>query len=155
MQGRAAVLVIPLLGGACSIQHYQSIYSDAAVEVRQFNILFVIFLAICAIMYLLVIGFLIVSLARRRRTRANVMEDGRHHESDPLMQSGLIGWGALVATGLIGLAIASFFADRSMANAAAHPKLFIKVTANQWWWDVEYLSSDSSKSLRTANELHR
>jgi cytochrome c oxidase subunit 2 len=154
MRGRAAVLVLPLLSGACSIQHYQSIYSDAAVEVRQFNILFLIFLAICVIMYVLVIVFLIAGLARRRRTQANVMEDGRHHESHPLMRTGLIGWGTLVAAGLVGLAIASFVADRSMASAAINPKLFIKVTANQWWWDVQYLSSDSSKSLRTANDIH-
>ena len=70
------------------------------------------------------------------------------------MASGLIGWGAVVATGLIALAIASFFADRSMASAAAHEKLSITVTANQWWWDVQYNSSDPSKTLRTANELH-
>ena len=152
--GRVAALVFPLLLGGCAIQHYQSIFSDAAVEVRQFNVLFAVFLVICAIMYALVIAFLITGLARRRRAQANVMEDGRHHESDPLMRTGLIGWGALVGTGLIALAIASFVADRSMANAAAHEKLSVTVTANQWWWDVKYNSADSSKTLRTANELH-
>ena len=53
---RAAAASLPLLLGAC--QHYQSIFSDAAAEVQQFNILFVIFLAICAAMYVLVIAFL-------------------------------------------------------------------------------------------------
>jgi cytochrome c oxidase subunit 2 len=33
-------------------------------------------------------------------------------------------------------------------------KLTITVTANQWWWDVTYDSSDKPKMLRTANELH-
>jgi len=28
------------------------------------------------------------------------------------------------------------------------------VTANQWWWDVEYNSPDTSKTVRTANEIH-
>ena len=55
---------------------------------------------------------------------------------------------------MFALAIASFFADRSMASAAAHEKLSITVTANQWWWDVQYNSADPSKILRTANELH-
>jgi cytochrome c oxidase subunit 2 len=82
------------------------------------------------------------------------MEEGRHHDSDPLMRSGLIAWGTLVGTGLFGLAIASFFADRSMANAAAHEKLSITVTANQWWWDITYNAADQSKMIRTANELH-
>jgi len=153
-RARATVLVVPLAAGACSYQHYQSTFSSAATEVHQFNTLFLIFLFVCTAMYLLVIAFLIVGLVRRRRANANVMEERRHHESDPLMRSGLIGWSALVGTGLIALAIASFFADRSMASAAADPKLSITITANQWWWDVQYDASDNSKMIRTANELH-
>jgi cytochrome c oxidase subunit II len=151
----AAALSLLMLLGACDYQTYQSIFSgDAAAEAQQFNILFVIFLVICTIMYVLVIAFLIAGIVRRRRTEANVVETGRHHDSHPLMRTGLIAWGALIATGLVALAIASFLADRSMANAAAHERLSINVTANQWWWDVQYNSSDSSKIMRTANELH-
>ena len=155
MRARASISTLPLLLGGCEYQHYQSTFSSAATEVRQFNILFVIFLVICTIMYVAVIAFLVAGLLRRRRAgTANVMEEGRHHESDPLMQTGLIGWGAVVATGLVALAIASFFADRSMANAAAHEKLSITVTGNQWWWDITYNAADQSKIIRTANELH-
>jgi cytochrome c oxidase subunit 2 len=143
-----------LLLSACDYQTYQSTFAGAAVENRQFNILFVIFLVICAIMYLLVIAFLISGIVRARRADANVVETGRHHRSHPLMRSGLIAWAALVGAGLVGLAIASFFADRSMASAAAHEKLAINVNANQWWWDIEYVSADVSKGIRTANELH-
>jgi cytochrome c oxidase subunit 2 len=154
---RALPALLPLLLlSACDYQTYQSIFSgDAAAEVKQFNILFVIFLVICAIMYVLVIAFLIAGIARRRRAGdANVVENGRHHESHRLMRSGLIAWGALVSTGLVGLAIASFFADRSMAGAAAHEKLSLTITGNQWWWDVQYNAADASKTLRTANEIH-
>ena len=105
-------------------------------------------------MYLLVVAFLIAGIIRRRRSDANDVESGRHHESTPLMRTGLIGWTALIGIGLAALAIASFVADRSMANAAAHEKLSITVTANQWWWDVQYNASDPSKIVRTANELH-
>jgi cytochrome c oxidase subunit 2 len=41
-----------------------------------------------------------------------------------------------------------------MASAAAHEKLSITVTGNQWWWDVEYNAADNSKMVRTANEIH-
>jgi cytochrome c oxidase subunit 2 len=150
---RSAAASLPLLL-LCACQNYQSTFSSAAVEVRQFNVLFVIFLAICAAMYVLVIAFLIVAIVRRSRGDANVVESGKHHLSHRLMRSGLIAWSALIAIGLVALAIASFFADRSMANAAAHEKLSITVTANQWWWDVQYNASDPSKTLRTANELH-
>jgi cytochrome c oxidase subunit 2 len=148
--------ILPSFLGACDYQTYQSIFSgDAAAEVRQFNILFVIFLVVCGAMYLLVIAFLTAGILRRRRAGdANVVETGRHHESHPLMRTGLIAWGTLVAIGLVFLAIASFFTDRSMAKAAAHEKLSITLTANQWWWDVVYNSADASKMLRTANEIH-
>ena len=147
--------MLPLLLGACSYQTYQSDFANAGVEDRQFLILFWVFLAICAAMYVLVIVFMLAGILRRRREGdANVVETGRHHQSHPLMRSGLIGWAALVSTGLVALAIASFFADRSMASAAANEKLSITLTGKQWWWDVQYNSADVSKTLRTANELH-
>jgi cytochrome c oxidase subunit 2 len=70
------------------------------------------------------------------------------------MRSGLIAWAALIGTGLIALAIASFIADRLDAQASAHEKLSITVTGKQWWWDVKYTSANASKTLRTANEIH-
>jgi cytochrome c oxidase subunit 2 len=147
-------VALPLLCG-CSYQTYQSTFSDAAVEVRQFNSLFLIFLVVCGVMYLLVVGFLIGGILRRRRAEtANVAEQGRHPQSDRLMRTALISWAALIGVALIGLAIASFFADRSMASAAADPKLSLTVTANQWWWDIRYSDVDNSKMIRTANEIH-
>ena len=155
MRARAALLLIPFAASGCSYQHYQSTFGNAATEARQFNTLFIIFLVICAVMYVAVIAFLIAGIVRRRRAdEANTVEEGRHHESNPLMRSGLIAWGSVVGTGLVALAIASFIADRSMASAAAHEKLSITVTANQWWWDVAYNAADSSKMVRTANEIH-
>ena len=150
---RAAGLAVLL--GACSYQTYQSAFGDAAVEDRQFLVLFWIFLAVCGAMYVLVIVFLLAGMARRRRAGdANVVETGRHHQSHPLMRSGLIGWAALVSIGLTALAIASFFADRLMASAAVNERLSITITGKQWWWDIQYNSADVTKTLRTANELH-
>ena len=152
---RALAAAIPLIVGGCSVQHYQSMLGGAAAESRQFLTLFAIFLGVCGIMYLLVIGFMLVGIARRDRAEeANVVETGRHHRSDPLMRSTLIGWASLIGVGLTALAIASFLTDRSMAKAAANEKLSITVTANQWWWDVQYNSADASKIFHTANELH-
>jgi cytochrome c oxidase subunit 2 len=109
---------------------------------------------VCTVMYALVIGFLVAAIARRNRAEANVVESGHHHRSNPLMRSTLIGWSALIGVGLAALAIASFVADRSMAQAATGEKLSITVTGKQWWWDIVYNSADASKTLRTANELH-
>jgi cytochrome c oxidase subunit 2 len=155
LRGHAPVLLLPLLLGACEYQHYQSDFGGAAVEDRQFLTLFWIFVGVCTFMYMLVIVFLIAGMLRKGRAgEANVVETGRHHQSHPAMRSTLIGWATLIGIGLIGLAIASFFADRSMAEAAANEKLSITVTGNQWWWDITYNANDASKTLRTANELH-
>jgi cytochrome c oxidase subunit 2 len=151
----AKAAVLPLLLGACAYQHYQSDLGAASVEDQQFLNLFWIFLGVCAFMYVLVIGFLIASIVRSRRAvEANVVETGRHHQSHPLLRSTLIGWAGLIGVGLFLLAVASFFADRSMAQAARGQRLSITVTGNQWWWDIVYNSDDASKTLRTANELH-
>jgi len=152
---RRATAILPLLLGACSYQHYQSAFGNAAVEDSQFLILFTIFLVVCVVMYVLVMGFMLLGFLRSRgAAEANVVETGRHHHSHPLMRTALIGWTALIGVGLAALAIASFFTDRSMAKAATGEKLSITLTANQWWWDLQYNSSDASKTLRTANELH-
>ena len=150
-----AAALVPLLLAGCSYQHYQSDFGGGAVEDRQFLTLFWIFMAVCAVMYVLVIGFMVLAILRRGRVSdANVVETGRHHRSHPLMRSTLIGWTALIGVGLAGLAIASFIADRSMAKAATGEKLSVTVTGKQWWWDIVYNSADASKTLRTANELH-
>jgi len=151
---RTAAVSLPLLLCACSYQTYQSMLGGAGVQNRQFQILLWIFLAICGVMYVLVIAFLVAGMFHQRAAEANVVETGRHHESHPLMRTGLIIWAALIGIGLTALAIASFVTDRSMANAAVQPQLLITVTANQWWWDVQYNASDPSKIVRTANELH-
>jgi len=155
MKPRAVISagLAPLLLGGCDYQHYQSIFGAAAVEDRQFLGLFWFFLAVCGLMYVLVIAFLVLGIARRT-AEANVVETGRHHRSHPAMRSTLIGWTALIGIGLAGLAIASFVTDRSMAEAATGEKLAVTVTGNQWWWDIVYNSADASKTLRTANELH-
>lgn len=154
--GRRIALAAPaLLLGACAYQDYQSDFGAAATEDRQFLTLFWIFIGVCAVMYVLLVLFLAAGMLRsRREAQANSVEDGRHHRSDPRMQTMLIAWGTLVGVGLAALAIASFLTDRSMARAATNEKLSVTVTGNQWWWDIVYHSADASKTLRTANELH-
>jgi cytochrome c oxidase subunit 2 len=150
----AASASIALLATACD--GVQTTLGGDGVESAQFLTLFQIFLAVTGIVYLLVIAFLLASLGWRRSagSERHVVETGKHHADSPLLRPALIGWTALIAVGLSTLAIASFFTDRSLARASANEQLAIRVTGNQWWWKVEYLSSDASKTVQTANELH-
>ena len=148
-----ALLLLPSLGGCSGIQ--TSLGGDGA-DGASFIRLFTIFLVVCGIMYLLVVAALAVAIGRRRDggRRALTVDNGSHHESSPLVRSALVGWGALIAVGLIALTIASFFTDRSAAARARHSSFAVKIIANQWWWDVIYTTPDSSKIVHTANELH-
>jgi cytochrome c oxidase subunit 2 len=138
-----------------TISGFQTALGGDALESSNFLTLFAVFLIVCAIMYLLIIGSLVAGLWRSRRSPGQLtVETGRHHETRPLFGTVAIAWGVLIVIGLTALTVASFFTDRSNASVARDPQLTLKVTANQWWWDVEYTTHDASKMIRTANEIH-
>src|SRR5215210_2001973 len=131
----------------------QTAMGGQGAESARFIGLFTFFAVVCTIMYLLIATALVVAVWRRRRAPMTV-DNRRHHETSALVNPALIGWMALVVIGLTALTVASFFTDRSNAADARKAALVVKVTANQWWWDVEYSPSDPSKTVRTANEIH-
>ena len=131
----------------------QTMFGGQGADGRDFLSLLTLFLAVTSFVYLLVIGFLIAAIIRRRR-HAQSVETGEHRAPAPGMRAVLTGWVGLIATGLTVLTVASFFTDRSMARNAAHPALEVEITARQWWWDVTYSGANASQTLRTANELH-
>jgi cytochrome c oxidase subunit II len=117
--------------------------------------LFTIFMIVCSIMYVLIVGGLFAALWRSKRNAEPLtVETGQPHEETQPVSTAMLGWSGLILVGLVGLTVASFFTDRSNAAAGRDPQLLIRVTANQWWWDVQYQSGDVSKNFRTANELH-
>ncbi len=115
--------------------------------------LFTIFLVVTAFFYLLVIGALIAATVRGRRSARDGKSAGEGDE--PAMRRALYAWVGLTGMTLIGLTFASYFTDRAWAAlGAGEQPLVIDVTANQWWWDVQYQGAAPSERLRTANELH-
>jgi cytochrome c oxidase subunit 2 len=141
-----------MLSGCAGVQ---TALGGEGADSADFLNLFAIFMIVSAVMYALVIGGMFAALWRGRRgDDALTVATRAHHRSSPILRTALIGWTALMAVGLVGLTIASFFVDRSAAARAAHPGLTVKITANQFWWDVVYTTHDASKMVRTANELH-
>jgi cytochrome c oxidase subunit 2 len=66
----------------------------------------------------------------------------------------LQGWAAAILIGLGVLTATSFLTDRRLAEAAsAASPLRIRMTAHQWWWQVEYLDPQPAQRFTTANEL--
>ena len=106
--------------------------------------LFDVFLWVTGFFFLLVLLFLGWAIWRRDR--------GSNDEQR--LRATVAGWAALITLGLFGLTLGSYWADRSLAFAGAGQEpLRIKVTAQQWWWEVEYQSADPSRTVTTANEI--
>jgi cytochrome c oxidase subunit 2 len=107
---------------------------------------------VCGFMYLLVIAFLIFAIWRRRR--ADCVELQPDSPQERRMAIALGGWIGLMTIGLFGLALTSFLTDRALVHAAATPQVTLKITAHQWWWEIEYTDREPSRRVRTANEIH-
>ena len=146
-------LILPPCLALAGCAGVQTAMGGDAPETARFIDLFTFFTVVCTVMYLLIVGALLVALWRRKRA-AFTVDDRRHHQTSALVKPALIAWLVLVVVGLTALTAASFFTDRSNAADARKAALTVKVTANQWWWDVEYSPGDPSKIVRTANEIH-
>ena len=107
---------------------------------------------VCGFMFLLVMGFLLLALFRRG-ARRDVHDPTQANEERGLSLT-LMAWTVLIVLGLFGLTLFSYFTDRALVQAASQPQLTIKITAHQWWWEIEYIDPAPSRRVRTANELH-
>jgi len=65
----------------------------------------------------------------------------------------LLGWTVFIAATLTAYTALSFVQDRRLL-AREPDALRVRVTGEQWWWQVEYPDSDPSRQVTTANELH-
>jgi cytochrome c oxidase subunit 2 len=139
---------VVLLGG-CLLSGCEGAQSAANPAGRHAELtagLFLTFLGVTGAFLLAVIGLL--ALAAQRRGSP---------PSEQTLARALRVWGGAIVVGLFILTLASYFTDRelaSFASTSAPSSLRIKITAQQWWWDVEYLSADPSQRFHTANELH-
>ncbi len=147
----AAAILLPL--SACN--GFQDAMGGDGADGANFVSLFTIFLIVCGVMYVVIVGAFLMGLWRARRPAEPLtVEEGKHGAEAPMAGRLLTGWAIVIAIGLTILTVASFFTDRSNAQAGDHPQMIVNVTGNQWWWDVQYSSGDVSKTFRTANELH-
>jgi cytochrome c oxidase subunit 2 len=127
-----------------SLNSLQSVAGGDGRQGALINDLFAIFLGAAALVYLIVIVFLLWAILRRERDRSREKGLGR----------ALIIWTAGTALILAGLSVASWLTDRHLALAAEAPALEIELIGHQFWWEVRYRGARPSDEVRTANELH-
>jgi cytochrome c oxidase subunit 2 len=145
---RAATAVLAALACAgCSGNRANSALAPMADQASGIHGVWNLMLAICGTIYVVVLIALGYALVRRRRARAREGTTG-----DRALGVALAAWVVLTIGLLTWLTAASFIADRRIRDG--HAQLSVRVTAKQWWWDVEYLDADAGRNFSTANELH-
>ncbi|WP_409363242.1 cytochrome c oxidase subunit II [Bradyrhizobium japonicum] len=144
--GFSATLVVPLTGCGANLQSALDVYGTAAISLKHLIILIV---AVCSVVWMLVMVALIAALWRTRDAHPTTPEPVRERRMT------LAVTGAVVATILIisTFTVLSFIATRTL-NVAGQDDLTIRVRGLQWWWGLEYIGPDPSRRFETANEIH-
>jgi len=137
----------------CSCRGVQTMLDPAGDQARDIDVVWRAMLIVCGGMYLLVLGFLAWALWRARRPAPVGAPAIGHTPAERTLERSLSAWVALIVAGLVTLVTISFLVDRSLAEVGPQP-LRVKVTAHQWWWQVDYDGSPQSQIVSTANELH-
>jgi cytochrome c oxidase subunit II len=117
----------------------------SAIDIKHHIVLIV---AVCSVVWALVMVVLIGALGRRGEGSVN---------PDPGVERRLTRAvvAAMTATIIIitAFTMAAFFTTRAL-SVAGQADLTIKVRGQQWWWDVEYVGSTPDRRFTTANEIH-
>lgn len=106
------------------------------------------------LMLFFILGMTVLVVWGALRRRGSLDE---HLPVDAGGGQGWILWGgvALPVTVLTALFITTIVTLNAFpGDAAENPDLKLKVTAHQWWWEVDYLYDELPKRFSTANEIH-
>ena len=122
----------------------QSALMPVADQARAIDHVWNVMLWTCTGLYVLVLLALAWAIWRRTE-REGISRDYRIFPA-------LLGWVVLVVGFLTWFITVSFIEDRRLHHGTA--ELEVRITAKQWWWQVEYLGADPSRHFTTANELH-
>jgi cytochrome c oxidase subunit II len=134
----------------------QSAVDSAGVQAAHLEDLWWLFFYVLSSVYVIVMAVLITAVLRRRRSDHTTVPDTKPDPASERRMSNTIK-GAVVLTAVILFAfmIISFRTGRAINSLSeAEQPLSIKVTGNQWWWNVEYQDAIPSNNIQTANELH-
>jgi cytochrome c oxidase subunit II len=138
--------------------HQQSAVDPAGPQAGKIAALWWFFSAILGVIFLIVMGFTVLSLTRRHRGIEQEPLETIHLPSERT-EAKLV---RIVASATITtvvilfvLLVSSISTGKSLSELGNKTNaLTIEVTGNQWWWHVRYVNDDASLILVTANEIH-
>lgn len=136
----------------------QSVLDPAGPQAARIYSLWWGFIAVLTLVFVIVLGVMLWTLARRHRGIEQEPLERIHVPSgvteQRLTKTVAIGVFATVAI-LFGLLIASIGTGKAVSALAKRKDgITVEVTGNQWWWHVRYLDNEVSRIVVTANEIH-
>lgn len=137
-----------MLAGCSGWQSALDVHGESAITLKQ---LIVLIVAVCSIVWELVMIALIFALARRReRGEPPVQVDAAVERRMTVVVGAAVAATVAIITVFT---VLSFFTTRALSVAGADD-LTIKVRGLQWWWGVEYFGDTPDQRFETANEIH-
>src|SRR5204863_5157173 len=112
-----------------------------------------LFFWVCAAVYVVVIGFVLLAIGRGRRRLAAEASEEHDHRAGSI----IAGAAGVVVALLLMLLIVDGATGRAIGHFAdGDPRtLEIDVTGHQWWWEVKYPNRlVPAYQITTANEIH-
>ena len=136
--------LLPILSGCVGVQ---SSLNPAGPDAARVASWWWLMFAIAAVVFAVVLGFLIVSFFRARRTL-----------TPPTLLTRDRGWltfiliaGALVPALVLSTVMAlNIYSEGVVAAQAAAPQFTVEIIGHRWWWEIYY----PDQGITTANELH-
>jgi cytochrome c oxidase subunit 2 len=144
MKRARASAALPVVLVGCT--EFQSPLVPAGEQAAGIHSLFWLMVAVCGLMYLLVITGLGLGIWRARR-KAVANGEPIVGPADIGLNRTLLLWIGLIVAGLTVLIVGSFL-------ARARDALEVRVTGHQWWWRIQYRDPATGGWIETANELH-
>ncbi|HEX6706660.1 MAG TPA: cytochrome c oxidase subunit II [Albitalea sp.] len=127
----------------------------AGPQAAQIGELWNLTLALCTLVFGIILAILLIALWRAPRATADTPPDLSHlTHPEPGPRRSVIAGLALSIAGLLVLLVASLVTDRALAQLTLRDALHIELTGHQWWWSARYDDPDASRVFDTANELH-
>ena len=151
-------IFIPAALGAVSVSSvgcsgFQSSLNPAGPQAERISDLFWLYCTVALAVYIVVMLFVLGTIVRRRSASDEpiVEPDAKQEARLVWIVSGSV---ALTVVILLVLLIADFTTGQALHSLSDSEPLKIRITARQWWWEVQYQDPTPSNMMTTANELH-
>jgi cytochrome c oxidase subunit II len=149
-----ALLCLAFLSGC---RGAQSALDPAGPQAGRISSLWWLMFYVCSGIFLLVSIAVLAAIFRRRDNKEKT-EDTPDTSPEPKRERRMTGvvMGAVAMTLIILFVflVGSFQTGRALYSPSEAQALSIKITGQQWWWDVEYDAEPASNIVHTANEIH-